>query len=131
MKSFLGTALMLVLFCTHSTWAEDAPNCKTPKTQTEMAQCVGLEAEKSDVALNELLTKIKVEAEVSDKNTGKTEYVDALLASQRAWLAFRDSECTWQAFADHGGTSELIYQSMCKAKVTKQRIKQLQTGVSE
>ncbi len=113
--------------------AEDTPNCKSPKTQKEMAQCAGVELEKNAVALEEVLLKMKAEAEASDIDAanGKTEYVDALLASQRAWLAFRDVECNWQGFADHGGLNEELYQTMCKAKLTKQRMKQLQTCVNE
>ena len=111
--------------------ADDAPNCKDPQDQSSMTQCAGLDFEKADKELNALWPKMKADAEASDKDTGKTEYADALLASQRAWITFRDAECTWQGFEMHGGSGEPMLVNGCMARLTKQRIKQLQTGASE
>ncbi len=111
--------------------AEDQLNCKKAISQMEMTQCAALDFEKADRELNLTWPKIKNDAEASDKDSGKTEYVDALLKSQRAWLAFMDAECTWQGFEMHGGSGEPMVYYGCKARMTKQRIKQLQTGASE
>ena len=123
----LASALTMATFAR----ADDAPNCKDPQDQSSMTQCAGLDFEKADKELNALWPKMKADAEASDKDTGKTEYADALLASQRAWITFRDAECTWQGFEMHGGSGEPMLVNGCMARLTKQRIKQLQTGASE
>ena len=111
--------------------ADDTLNCKDPPDQNSMTQCAAQDFEAADKALNDFWPTMKADAEDSDKDTSKTEYADALLASQRAWLAFRDAECTWQAFAMHDGSAEPMILYGCKARLTLQRIKQLQTGASE
>ncbi len=111
--------------------ADEALDCKDPKDQNSMTQCAALGFEAADKALNEAWPKLKADAEANDEGTGKTEYAEALLASQRAWLAFRDAECNWQGFEAHGGSLEPMILYACKARLTKERITQLQTGASE
>ena len=113
--------------------ADETSNCKDPKDQATMTLCAGLDFVKADAELNEAWVEIKADAVLSDKNEdkGAHDYVEALLASQRAWIVFRDGECNWQGFAAHGGSMEPMLNSICMAKLTRDRIKQLQTGVSE
>jgi uncharacterized protein YecT (DUF1311 family) len=120
----------LVVFST-SSWADDEPDCKDPQDQMTMTFCAGKDFQKADTELNDAWVKFKADAEDSDKATDSHEYSDALLASQRAWIAFRDAECDWQGFAAHGGSMEPMLVEICLAKLTRDRIKQLQTGVSE
>ena len=111
--------------------ADDALDCKEPLDQNTMTRCAGLDFEKADKELNELWPELKVDAEANDKDTGKHEYADALLASQRAWIVFRDAECIWQGYEAHGGSLEPMIVNGCSARLTRDRIKQLQTGASE
>ena len=113
--------------------AEDAPDCKKPKDQLTMTQCAGLDYEAADAALNAAWPQLKGDAVDSDKVEGadKHDYENALMVSQRAWIKFRDEECYWQGFAAHGGSMEPMLVNMCLAKLTRERITQLQTGVSE
>ena len=122
--------VIFVLMTLHAR-ADDAPNCKDPQDQSTMTLCAGLDFEKADKELNDLWPSLKVDAETNDKDTGKHEYADALLASQRAWIAFRDAECTWQGFDAHGGSLEPMIVNGCSARLTRDRIKQLKTGASE
>jgi len=122
---------LVFMFFVAPALAEDKPNCKNPQTQSEMTQCAALEFEQADKDLNAIWPKLKSDAEASDQDTGKKEYVEALLKSQRAWLAFMEAECNWQGFEMHGGSGEPMIFYGCKARMTKQRIKQLQTGASE
>lgn len=124
-------ALFAAAVCAGAARAEDAPDCKDPQDQNTMTQCAALDFEKADKALNEAWPALKATAADYDKDTGKSEYSDALLASQRAWLAFRDAECTWQAMEMHGGSGEPMLLYGCKARLTRDRITQLQTGASE
>ena len=111
--------------------ADDALDCKEPLDQNTMTRCAGVDFEKADKELNELWPELKVDAEANDKDTGKHEYADALLASQRAWIVFRDAECIWQGYEAHGGSLEPMIVNGCSARLTRDRIKQLQTGASE
>ena len=123
-------ALMIILLAV-SAHGEEALDCKDPKDQNSMTQCAALDFENADKALNQIWPKLKADAQANDEGTGKTEYADALLASQRAWLSFRDAECAWQAMEMHGGSGEPMLLYGCKARLTQLRIKQLQTGASE
>ncbi len=63
-------------------------------------------------------------AEVPRGDTRPT-YGDALLAAQRAWLKFRDSECEVEAYAVRGGSMEPQIAAECEARLTQERTKQL------
>jgi uncharacterized protein YecT (DUF1311 family) len=132
MMKIFASAVSIVFFVLPAS-AQDAPNCKDPQDQSTMTHCAALDFEAADVALNEAWGDIKAAAVESDDNeaNGTHDYENALLASQRAWLKFRDDECFWQGFAAHGGSMEPMLVSMCSAKLTRERIKQLQTGISE
>ena len=121
----------LVFLMITPAFADDALNCKDPQDQSTMTMCAGLDFEKADKELNTLWPKLKADAETSDKDTGKTEFFDALIASQRAWIVFRNAECSWQGFEAHGGSLEPMIVNGCSARLTRERIKQLQTGASE
>jgi uncharacterized protein YecT (DUF1311 family) len=113
--------------------ADDTPNCKEPTDQATMTQCAGLDFQKADAELNVAWPQLKQDAVTSDMAEGpdKHDYENALVASQRAWIKFRDEECDWQGFAAHGGSMEPMLVNMCMAKLTRERVKQLETGVSE
>jgi uncharacterized protein YecT (DUF1311 family) len=125
--------LLLLFALASSASSEDAPNCADPQDQSTMTQCAGLDFEAADAELNNAWVEIKASAIESDTSDGggRHDYETALLASQRAWLTFRDEECFWQGFAARGGSMEPMLVSICAAKLTRERIKQLQTGVSE
>ena len=124
-------AVVTLVLMTIPARADDVPNCKDPQDQSTMTQCAGLDFERADKELNALWPQLKADAETSDKNSGNHEYADALLASQRAWITFRDAECIWQGYEAHGGSLEPMIVNVCSARLTRDRIKQLQTGASE
>lgn len=97
-----------------------------------MTRCAGLDFERADRELNAIWPEIRQEAQESDESTGNGhDYRDALMASQRAWLAYRDAECTWQGFAAHGGSMEPMLVNACLARLTEERIKALKEGQEE
>ncbi len=124
---------LLIFLVMNSTYAmaDDAPDCKDPQDQNTMTACARIDFEKADAELNDIWPKLKTDAEASDKGSDRHDYADALLASQRAWIAFRDAECAWQGFEAHGGSLEPMLVAGCGARLTRDRIKQLQTGASE
>ena len=108
--------------------ADDKLDCKDPQDQSSMTQCAALDFEKADTQLNSIWPKIKANAVSNDEGTGKHEYADALLASQRTWLAYLEAQCKWQGFDMHGGSGEPMLYYGCKARLTTERIKELQLG---
>ncbi|WP_375394909.1 lysozyme inhibitor LprI family protein [uncultured Sphingomonas sp.] len=52
-------------------------------------------------------------------------YRSALLASQRAWLGYRDAECAVEGYEFRGGTAEGMAGSQCLARLTRARTAQL------
>jgi uncharacterized protein YecT (DUF1311 family) len=127
--------LVLTIACLIATpsRSDDAPNCADPPDQPVKTQCAQMDFEKAEAELNKIWPELKLQAEEEDKSDGpdKHDFADALTASQQSWTAFRDAECKWQSYAAKGDALEPMLVSICKAKLTRGRIKQLQTGVSE
>ncbi|MEQ1938996.1 lysozyme inhibitor LprI family protein [Mesorhizobium sp. CN5-321] len=79
----------------------------------------GADFQKADKALNS--TFRQVQSRLSDDSGGKARLVKA----QRAWIAFRDAECTFQSSGEDGGSAAPLVVASCKAELTTQRTKQL------
>jgi uncharacterized protein YecT (DUF1311 family) len=127
MKRQIFVAVLLVCWGATVARADDKPNCDDPHDQSTMTLCAGLDYDKADKELNRLWPSIKSAAEENDKGASAEDggYLKALMASQKAWIAFRDAECTWQGFQAHGGSMEPMLVNGCLAVLTKDRIKQL------
>ena len=52
-------------------------------------------------------------------------YAAATLASQRAWIAFRDKQCVIEAGEFAGGSMQPMVRGQCLARLTTERIVQL------
>jgi uncharacterized protein YecT (DUF1311 family) len=59
--------------------------------------------------------------------TGRSEFVSA----QRAWLTYRDDECSARARAVLGGTAAGIIFAVCETEMTRTRVKELAGTVAE
>ena len=112
---------------TSLTLADDKPDCENG-TQSELNMCAYQDFKNADDALNALWPKIKKFTQNYDAD--QKGYYDALLASQRGWLAYRDGQCELYGFQSHGGTMEPMLVSGCKADLTNQRVKELE-GIME
>ena len=130
MKWMLLTGL--VFFATPA-FADSAPNCDDPQTTADMNQCADIAFQKADKELNALWPKWKAWAEQGDQDSGETNdyYAKTLLASQRAWLAYRDAECLTAGLPMHGGTGEGPLIGDCRASMTEERVKSLKDLVGE
>lgn len=120
-------ALMAACWIGTPARADDVINCEDPQDQSSMTRCAGIDYEKADTDLDKLWPAVKARAEENDKGASAEDggYVKALLASQKAWIAFRDAECTWQGFVSHGGSMEPMLVNGCLATLTRERIQQL------
>ena len=110
--------------------AEEKPNCDDPKSQPEMNACAFAAYEVADAAMNRqwkpLLAKMKERDTDFDREFDKgPSYVDAMMASQRSWLAFRDANCVPEGYFARGGSMEPMVVGNCLEQVTIARTKQL------
>lgn len=106
------------------------------QTQLEMNGQALRDFSRADAALNAQYKAtrafmVKVYANPQSRNfisaaeRGVQSYEATLLASQRAWLRFRDAQCAVENYQSIGGTIHGLAVTMCKTDLTRQRTKQL------
>ena len=109
--------------------AQDDPeiDCENPVTQMEMTYCAEQDFAEADEQLNAQykVTRQAMKDWDGDAMDGLGSAADALLASQRAWLAFRDAQCAFYGYQARGGTMEPMLIYGCQAELTRQRTQQL------
>lgn len=127
MKKILCLSILLLL-AAPAIAQDDPPDCANQMDQSTMTRCAGIDFEKADAELNRIWPDLKKDAQDGDAEAfeGNGGYLDALMASQRAWLAYRDAECAWQGFEARGGSMEPMLVNACLAEKTTARIKELQ-----
>lgn len=79
----------------------------------------GSDFKKADQALNQTFKTIQ--KRLGEDAAGKAR----LTKAQRAWVAFRNAECTFQSSGDDGGSAAPMVAAGCQAELTKDRTKQL------
>lgn len=88
-------------------------------TQAELNDCAGQSFAKSDAALNGLYREIM-------QRLGKeTPEARKLVTAQRAWVAFRDAECSFAAAGVEGGSIYSMTVINCRDTLTQKRIDDL------
>lgn len=115
-----------------SALADDKPDCIDPQTQMEMTYCAGVDYEEADADLNALWPDIVAAAKQNDeyvadmaRERGVPTTLEALRNAQRAWIAFRDAQCEYEAYEVFGGTMQPMVGSLCLARLTRERIEVL------
>ena len=111
----LSPLLVLLLSCTTVC---AAPSCDTPTaTQADLTDCSREIYNAADAELNRaydaLHAKLTPDEQVALRN------------AQRAWLLFRDLDCTFVASKFAGGSAEPMERYGCLAQLSKQRSTQL------
>jgi len=120
---FTGAVLFGALFALPALAQQPKVNCKKAETQMEMTYCAEQDYNAADKALNaqyQLARKATKKWDV-DAATEQPASDAALIAAQRAWVAYRDAHCESYGWQAHGGTMEpqLIYA--CSADLTRKR----------
>lgn len=92
-----------------------ADECADPQDQTTMNICAGKEFEAADKALNAAYREIV--GRIGDDHETRA----SLTAAQRAWIAFRDGECAFQAKSVEGGSIYPLIVADCKTALTEAR----------
>jgi uncharacterized protein YecT (DUF1311 family) len=93
-----------------------AKECTDSSNQHELTVCADQAYKKTDAALNDLYGQIKTRLK-GDDATAKL-----LAASQRAWIAFRDAECTFATSSTAQGTIHPMLRLQCLDALTAKRI---------
>lgn len=106
-----------------------AADCTEALSTVEMNACAGAEFEKADGELNRVYAKALAAVPAlatDDPPFDARSWEEALRASQRAWLAFRDAECEGHvAKFWGGGTGATVDIIGCKTEKTEQRTREL------
>jgi len=105
-------------------FAHAQQDCGDLASQAEMNICADHAFKKSDAELNAAYKQI--EGRLSDDPASKK----LLVASQRAWVAFRDAECTFASSGVAGGSMQPFIQSSCLEDLTKKRVTDLKGYLS-
>ncbi len=105
-------------------------NCDAAQSNVEMKECAARELAHVDAALNRQYNQTLAKMRNVDKGYPITAdkrpgFAATLLASQRAWLTFRDAQCTIEGYSMRGGTGEGLVVATCKAAMTAERTKAL------
>jgi len=121
---------MMIASLALSVAALPGAHCANPSTQTEMTFCAYDSFRRADEALNAqwkiaLVFNKKVDRDDPVPGPRDIRYADALLAAQRAWIAYRDAQCAVEGQAMRGGTGEPMIVYNCKAAMTRERTKWL------
>ena len=100
-------------------FAHAAVDCANASDQSTMNQCAGQEYTAADKQLN------AVYQQITTRLKGNAESKKLLVSAQRAWIGFRDAECTFSASGVAGGSVYPLIYSNCMTSVTKVRTEAL------
>ena len=122
------TAILLVLTAglllpskasNHPVQIAQQPNCKSPQTKTvDMTLCSTQKFKAADTKLNQLYQQLLPII--------KSKQKQRLTVAQRTWIKFRDETCDYSAGHFEGGSLAGAIYISCKARVTEERIKDLE-----
>jgi len=101
------------VFCVYG-----AEVCRESSGEMPSLECAQIDLVRNDAQLNQYYKKLisALETEPGRK--------DLLRQSQRAWIAFRDAHCEYDASAFSGGKMESLVDVICRNSMTTTRNKQ-------
>lgn len=97
-----------------------AEDCSKFSTQLDMNQCAARNFDSADAELN------RVYRQVADRLASDPEGLAKLKAAERAWIAFRDAQCTFATMAVEGGSIQPMILHECNEAETRARTRTLQ-----
>ena len=118
MRRLFLPVCLATLATTPAAWAQECD--RNDDSQSMMTICAGADYQTADAKLNQTYQ------ELVRRNDQKTNQL--LQTAQRAWITFRDAECTYSTAASAGGSIHPMEVSQCLTELTNDRIKQLTSG---
>lgn len=116
MRIFLAMSALLVVAPLSAARAGD---CANASDQATMNTCADAAYRKTDAELNAIYRQITLRLK-GDEKTAKL-----LVAAQKAWLSFRDAECTFATSASANGSVYPMLVTQCRDGLTSRRIDDL------
>lgn len=113
-KCLLGVGLLV-----SSGMVTADPGCDNASTQLALTECSAQVYQSADDELNEAYQGLVRKLEASPATLEK------LRDAQRAWISFRDAECTLESSGVEGGSAQPMVRNGCLATLTKQRTERL------
>jgi uncharacterized protein YecT (DUF1311 family) len=93
-----------------------AANCTSASNQHDLTVCADQAYKKTDATLNDLYGQIKTRLKGDDAT------VKLLATAQRAWIAFRDAECTFATASTAQGSIHPMLRLQCLDTLTTKRV---------
>jgi uncharacterized protein YecT (DUF1311 family) len=114
------------------TQASKAPDPCENKQGLEWSNCVTHEFERADGELNNtyrlLMSKMKIRPLSEDGGLPDDErYETALKNAQRAWIAYRDSNCEYESSHYRDGAPMFGQVALCKRRMSIERTSELRS----
>jgi uncharacterized protein YecT (DUF1311 family) len=98
----------------------DGIDCAHAMAQQDMNICADKDYQKADAALNRAYKAAMAGLGAPDR--------DLLRASERAWIGYRDAQCTFENAPNQGGSIYPMVYAGCLTTLTKARTKELKDG---
>ncbi len=98
-------------------------DCANALSQSAMNICADQDYRAADAKLNS--TYAKLVAALNDDG-----FKVKLKAAQRAWIQFRDLECTYETAENEGGSIYPMVYAGCLTRLTKERTKALEAQLA-
>ena len=100
------------------------PDCSSTSHMTIpiIRYCAAKDLENADKELNARYTEVRKDLDTQGKRM--------LRDAQRAWIKFRDLNCSWESDFYRGGTHQPVAGTFCVLRMTEARTKELSEAVS-
>jgi uncharacterized protein YecT (DUF1311 family) len=118
-RSFVLAIPLVLLAASAAAGDADAIDCNNAMTQNDMNICADKDYQAADKKLNDVYRKVA--AALDDAN-----YKAKLKSAEKAWIQYRDTECTFEVAQNEGGTIYPMEYSGCITRLTGARTKELQ-----
>ena len=122
--SVLSSLAFWALVATAPLSAARADECADADDQATMNECADKAYKASDAELNKLYKEIKGRLK-DDADTAKL-----LVSAQKAWIAFRDAECSFSSSGSAEGSVYPMVVSQCRDGLTQNRVKDFKNYLS-
>lgn len=108
------------------------PDCGNTMVQYELNICAEMDWQEADRDLNRVYKEVMAEMKATDASL-PPELVGAeaaLRTAQRAWIDYRDANCTTAGFRIRGGSAEALVVYGCLRQMTLDRTEELRALVT-
>ena len=121
MRALQGLMIFFTLFAFTPAAAPAEPCDASDSNQADLNECYSKAYKQSDTELNAVYRQITARLK-DDPAAAKL-----LVTAQKAWVAFRDAECSFSTSASAGGSAYPMMQSICLDGLTVSRVKDLKS----